>query len=331
MKAEKNAVGLDIGTSRIVSVKRVGEKDQTSAQLNAFVTLPYSKLTAGVFEKEGVPYVVEGDDLVVYGNEAARFANLFNREMRRPMTKGVLNAGEPGGAAMIRRLITSVLGEDGGHGSRICFSVPGAPADAPDDLTYHEKTLRQMLSSMGYEVSSINEGLAVVLAELESTNYTGVGVSFGGGMCNVCMAYLSVPVFSFSVSKAGDFIDSSAASVANESVTRIRTIKEQSFHFNGYFGDQAKQALAVYYDEVIRLVVAELKKAITETRQPASIGRPVPLVISGGSSLPSGFVDHFTASLNEAKPGIDFSEIRAAADPLNATAKGALVAALAGI
>lgn len=331
MKAEVKGIGLDIGTSRIVAVKRVKEEDETSSQLNAFVTLPHSKLTEGVFAREGVPHLVEGGDLVVYGNEAARFANLFNREMRRPMTRGVLNAAEPASAAMIRRLIAGVLGEAPGQGARICFSIPGAPADSPDDLTYHEKTLGQMLTGLGYEVSSINEGLAVVLAELESTNYTGIGVSFGGGMCNVCMAYLSIPVFSFSVSKAGDFIDTSAASVAGESVTRIRAIKENSFHFNGYFGDQAKQALAVYYDEVIRLVAAELKKAAAGARQPGTIGHAIPMVVGGGSSLPAGFLERFTACVKESNCGIEFSEIRAAADPLNTTAKGALVAALAGI
>jgi hypothetical protein len=326
MKAEKKSIGLDIGTSRIVAAWRSDGQDELAAQLNAFVTLPHSKLTGAVFAKEGVPHVVENGELVVYGNEAARFAGMFNRELRRPMTKGLLNAGEPESAAMIRRLIADVLTDAPAQGARICFSVPGAPADSPDDLTYHEKTLAQTLAGMGYEVSSINEGLAVVLAELESTNYTGIGVSFGGGMCNVCMAYLSVPVFSFSVSKAGDFIDSSAASVAGETVTRIRALKEGSFHFNGFFGDKAKQALTVYYDEVIRLVASQLKKALAEAGQP---GRPMPLVVSGGSSMPAGFVERFAGGLKDA--GLEFSEVRAAADPLNATAKGALVAALAGV
>ena len=34
-----------------------------------------------------------------------------------------------------------------------------------------------------------------------------------GGLCNVCLAYLSVPVMSFSIPKAGDYIDSSASLV----------------------------------------------------------------------------------------------------------------------
>ena len=64
-----------------------------------------------------------------------------------------------------------------------------------------------MLDELGYEATSINEGLAVVYGELEDSNYTGIGISCGGGLCNVCLAYLSVPVLSFSIPKAGDYID----------------------------------------------------------------------------------------------------------------------------
>jgi hypothetical protein len=40
-------------------------------------------------------------------------------------------------------------------------------------------------------------------------NFSGIGVSCGG-MCNVCLTYLSVPVISFSVPKGDDYIDTSA-------------------------------------------------------------------------------------------------------------------------
>jgi hypothetical protein len=332
MKNNKDsAVGLDIGTSRIVGVKRENQQDYLDAELNAFVALPHSKLTANVFSKEGVPYLVENDQMLIYGNESARFARLFNLETRRPMTKGLLNPAEPNSVAMMRKLIAAVLGEAPEKGTRLCFSVPGTPDDSPDDLLYHEKTVQQILESMGFQVTSVNEGLAVILSELSDTNYTGIGISLGGGMCNVCMAYLSIPVFNFSISKAGDFIDASAASVAAESATRIRSIKEASFHFNGFFSDKAKQALAVYYDEVIETVVSRLKAALLEAHQTKPLDRPLPVVLSGGTSMPGGFVQRFTEVLAGTGVGIEFSEIRAAADPLHATARGALIAALAQV
>ena len=51
-------------------------------------------------------------------------------------------------------------------------------------------------------------------------------------------------------------------------------------------------------------------------------------MLSGGSALPKGFRDRFEKIFRESDFPIDISEIRMAADPLTATAKGALVAAL---
>ncbi|HSW50768.1 MAG TPA: hypothetical protein VLH09_11365, partial [Bryobacteraceae bacterium] len=164
--------------------------------------------------------------------------------------------------------------------------------------------------------------------ELEHSNYTGIGISCGGGLCNVALAYLSAPLFSFSVPKAGDYVDSSAAAVTNEVATRVRIVKETSFGFNGHYADKVQQALSIYYQEMIQTLIEGLRKAFSDTRNVPKIGRPVPIVLSGGSVLAGGFRDKFEKALREEPLPVQISDIRIAAEPLNATAKGALVAAL---
>ena len=44
IEADNLPLGLDVGTSRIVVARNSGKKYQYDAQLNAFITLPYSKL-----------------------------------------------------------------------------------------------------------------------------------------------------------------------------------------------------------------------------------------------------------------------------------------------
>ncbi len=83
--------------------------------------------------------------------------------------------------------------------------MPAAPLGAEGSLTYHEATIRQILTEIGYQASPINEGLAVIYGEMESSNYTGIGISCGGGLCNVCLAYLSVPSAELQHSESGRF------------------------------------------------------------------------------------------------------------------------------
>lgn len=323
-----NAVGLDVGTSRVVAAYQNDNEFEFESQLNAFVMIPYSKLTENVLKKEHVPHAIQGNEIVVHGNESERFADLLGVETRRPMTRGVLNPTEPDSLNLMRQIIVSLVGKPKRDKSKVCFSVPAAPLGADENLTYHEATVRQILAELGYEVKAINEGLAVIYGELESSNYTGIGISCGGGLCNVCLAYLSVPVLSFSIPKAGDFIDSSAAQVTGELANRIRILKEDSFHLNGSYPDQLHQVLGVYYDDMIQALVNGLKDAFLSSKNMPKLGRPIPLVLSGGTALPKGFRDRFEKLLKATDFPIGLSEIRMAENPLNSTAKGALVCAL---
>lgn len=332
MKTEQQQaamIGLDIGTSRVVAVRKQNEEESVQAQLNAFVAIPYSKLTESSLKREKVPHSVNDGQLVVFGNESARMADLLGREIRRPMTRGVLNSNEPESLQQMQELVGNVLGEPPAEGARLCFSIPAPALGQETNLTYHEATIRQILAQLGYEdVRSVNEGVAVIYSELEDSNYTGIGISCGGGLCNVALSYMSVPVLSFSVPKGGDFIDSSAAGVTGELINRVRLLKEENFHFNGHFADKVQQALTVYYDDMIQAVVQGLKEAFQSSRNVPKFGRAVPLVLSGGGVLPQGFQERFERAIAGASLPVAVSEVRMAKSPLETTARGALIAAL---
>jgi hypothetical protein len=323
------AVGMDIGTSRIVAAVPTGDDIQFESQLNAFVNMPFSKMTAAALAKERVAHTVEGSELVVHGDAAERFAGLMNVEMRRPMLRGFLNADERESARVIAEIARMLAGPAPEPGRKLCFSVPAPPIGSEDGLTFHEAALRHIFNELGYRTSSITEGLAVVYSELAATNYTGIGVSLGGGLCNVCFSYLSVPMITFSVPKAGDFIDASAAAVTGERANRVRILKEDSFYLNGHVpSDKLQQVLTVYYEDTIRTLVAALKDAFGKARTVPRLEKPIPLVLSGGTALPKGFRERFEKELRASDFPVPLSEIKLAADPLTATARGALVSAL---
>lgn len=323
------AVGLDIGTSRIVAALTAGDGFDCRSQLNSFVSIPFSKMTEKALARENVPFVHEDNQLVILGDESLRFAGLLGLEPRRPMKAGVLNPLEADSARIIGRIVESLLGEAGGNGGRTCFSVPAPPLDGEANVTYHEAAIRDLLAPRGCQATCIDEGLAVIYGELEDSNYTGIGVSCGGGLCNVCLAYLSVPVVSFSIAKAGDYIDVSTAAVTGDRASRIRIEKETSFHFNGATPSKLHQALRVYYDDMIADLLRAMTEALARTARMPKFQRPVPLVLSGGTALPQGFAPRFEEALRAAELPVPVAEVRLANDPLDSTARGALMAALA--
>src|SRR5271168_1369038 len=125
-KTSTGPIGLDVGTSRIVVARREDKQYRFEAQLNAFITLPWSRLTENLLRQEGVFHEVEGDEIVVAGDDAEKFAEVFHAETRRPMLRGVLNPQEPHSLAVVRRIITRLLGKTEVEERAVYFSVPAA-------------------------------------------------------------------------------------------------------------------------------------------------------------------------------------------------------------
>jgi hypothetical protein len=321
-------LGLDVGTSRIVAARSVEGKYRYQSELNAFLTLPYSRLTQSLLEREGVFHEAKGQELVVAGNDAQKFAEVFHAETRRPMRNGVLNPDEPHAASVVRRIVAKLAGTAAVEGQKAFFSVPAPVAGDRGPVEFHQASMRQILSELGYEPAPIEEGLAVVFGELERSNFTGLGISCGSGLCNVCLAMLSVPVFSFSVAKAGDFIDTNAAAVTGEVSTRVRIHKEQDFRLNGMGGDRLQNAITVYYRDVIDTLVEALRAQITASQRMPKLDQAIPVVLSGGTAMPPGFAEQFTTALQASGIPLRISEVRLSPDALNSTARGALMAAL---
>ena len=130
---EVGAVGLDVGTSRIVVAGgHNGHKAQT--QLNSFVAVPYSRMTEAILQQNKMVYHRNGKDLYVFGNDSERFASFFSAEPRRPMQRGVINPQEPMGQQIIQAIIESVVPR--GRKNELLASACPARAKAPTPTSY---------------------------------------------------------------------------------------------------------------------------------------------------------------------------------------------------
>jgi len=296
--------------------------------LNAFIELPTSRFTEQILDQNTIDFVRENGHLVVYGNGAFKFANMFNAETRRPMRHGLVNAGEPYAQQLLQVIVAKLVGKPKSKDEIVCFSVPGPPQDSPQSLVYHEALMKQMLENMGFEAKSINEGLAVVFSELEKENFSGIGISFGGGLTNVCLAYLSVPVFTFAVDKGGDDVDEAVGEVTGETATRIKAIKEEGLDLNHKSRSKVGGALQIYYDDLIENVVDGITEAFSRADRMPKLDKPLTVVLGGGSALPKGFAKRFAKVLEAHELPIELAGVRMAREPLTATARGALIAAL---
>jgi hypothetical protein len=325
-----SGVGIDVGTSRIVGCRGDGQNAPTvAADLNAFIELPRIPAIQSSLRQRKVPFLTRTDKLLVCGTWSLTFADLFHAELRRPMQSGVVNPGEPIAMEVMHEVFERLIGLGSAGSDRLVFSVPSPGVDASEtptssQLTNHESLLTALFGRLGYNATAVKEGEALVYAECADTDFSGIGISFGAGLCNVAMTYLAVPILDFSIARGGDYIDSSAATVLSEKASRVRMVKEKSFSLSNASEDPVLRAVRIFYEEVIEAVIEKLVAVFRLSPDIPRLDEPIPLIVGGGTALPSGFRQTFASAIHQSELPVRISEVRMAADPLNAVARGAL-------
>ncbi|MBM3310824.1 MAG: hypothetical protein FJY80_04890 [Candidatus Aminicenantes bacterium] len=324
-------VGLDIGTTHVVLAEKKGGMIRTSLLPNAFFTVPFSNLTKQALLRDKVIFFEKNATLYLLGHSAEDFASIFRGHLKRPIENGILNSKESESEAILKAIVQRLVKSPKKKGERACFSMPGEPLDKPGtSLIYHESIIKEHLTALGYDPVSVNEGMAVVLSELAGSNFTGIGISLGGGMCNVCFSYLTVPVVTFSLLKGGDFIDQMVAQSIGEPVLKVKHLKESVLDLSASPRDKIEMGLHIYYDDLFTALLQHLQNVLASSDNIPRLARPLPIVLGGGTALPRGVRERFWKHLKATPLPCEVSEVVLASKPLYATAKGALMMALLG-
>jgi hypothetical protein len=322
--------GLDVGTSFVRFAERQGQDVILRSERNAFIDITRYGFTESMLTSVGAEYARDGDQIHVVGDKSMRFAYVLGRDARRPISSGIISPSEKEALPMIELILRGTMGRPRDEGETLYYSMPGLPLDAEANLVYHEKILQGMLQKLGYAPTPINEGLAMIFSELADHSFTGVGMSFGGGMVNVCFAYLSVPVLTFSLTTAGDWIDQQAAMAVGEKASVVCSIKEAVLDLTKSEGlSKIEVALSICYDKLISYVLENVRSEFVKRVKMPVGSDPLPIVLGGGTASPKGFLDRFTEALRRIDLPLEIGPVRMARDPLSCVATGALVAAQA--
>ena len=319
--------GLDVGTANLLSATQENGEIVVKRERNAFLEIPAEFAgNRDMLTKLNVPYVSFRDKLYVLGDASFNLANMFGKEVRRPMSDGFLSPQEQDAIPMMKFIIERLLGEPKAAGEPVYFCIPAPSIDKENDTVYHEGIVSGILKKIGYTPMSMNEAHAVVYSELADQGFTGIGVSCGGGMFNVCVAYKTIPAVKFSVARGGDWIDSHVSKVMGISRTRATAIKEGDVNLMAP-RNREEEAVVLYYRNLISYVLQNLKQRFQLARDVPQFTEPVEVVVAGGTSLVGGFVEVFAEELQKIDFPLQIAGVRRAEDALSSVTRGCLIAA----
>ncbi len=324
-------VGLDVGTMNIVMARRTeGKKVETRRVRDAFVDLDAGKKK--VLKLSGVPFIPQkdGDGIIVVGDKAMEYANVFGVEARRPLSGGLISASEFDALEVLGVMIKNLLGKPQQPGEICIYSIPAAPVDnLSQDVIYHERIFERIITECGYRAISGNEAMAIIFAECSKDMFSGISISFGSGMCNIALAVNGIEGFSFSIARGGDWIDAGAARNTRSTSSRMCALKEQGIDLLNPVGRE-QEALAIFFKFLVEYCIDNIAEQFGNIRDRFALPTAIPLVVSGGSTMAKNFLPFFKEcfELKRSKFPIQISEIRQASDPLNTVARGLLIQAI---
>lgn len=327
----KAGVGLDVGTMNIVAA-RATEHDKiiTTRIRDAFIDLDAEAKRTLRLSK--INYVEKDGNLIVIGDSALNMANLFKREVRRPLQRGVIAAGEIEAQEVLSLMIFQVLQEPRVDGEHCFYSVPSAPIDDPDqDVVYHQEIFRKIITEHRYKATPVNEAMAIIYSQCAAENFSGLAISFGSGMCNVALAYETVKGMDFSLARGGDWIDAHAAKALGSTSARVCALKEKGVDLVGATKTREDEAIVLYIRALIRYCLDNIAVQFRRVQSSLTLPGPIPFILSGGTSKAGGFLQVFQEEFEAVKKRgfpVPISEIRLATDPMTAVAEGLLVLAV---
>ena len=326
--------GLDVGTSFIVLSKSdngsVVYKDFRDA---FYIIKPNTPVATKMIEKglSGKVFIKDSDgSFILLGKDAIEKAIERNDTAKRPMHKGVVSSKEKDAKRVLAFILKEVAGTASEPDEKLVFCIPAQPVDQEDedfDVGYHEDVVKTILSECGYNARAINEAEALCYAELEHEEYTGIGISCGAGMTNVCVMLNGEPTVVFSTTKSGDWVDRMSAVATGEPDSVVQAEKEAGGFKIGEPNDNPiLGAVSAYYDRLIDYTTKQLSAALTNHKLLPKFKNPLTIVVAGGTSQANGYIEKFTEKLSANNFPLAVKEVRHATDPLHAVSKGCLIA-----
>jgi hypothetical protein len=339
------AKGLDVGTSYIVLAQDAAENCTTSqTQVGTvaytefrdafYVIKPTTPVATKMIEKglEGKVFVRDSDgSFILLGQDAIEKAVERNDSAKRPMHRGVVSVKEKSARRVLAFILQQVCGQASAPNEKLVFCVPAQPVDQEGedfDVGYHEDVVTGILADAGYAARAINEAEALCYSELEKDGYTRRGAVLRrrhGELLRHAQRRADGDVQHHQVRR----LDRPDDRRGDRRAGQRRAARKGT----GPVHDRRteREPCAGGRVELLRAPHRLHHEAACGSHDRAQVAArfkdPLPVVIAGGTSKAAGFVERFSEKLAENGFPLRVAEVRHAADPLHAVARGCLIAA----
>lgn len=327
------SIALDIGTSRLRSLRREGVELIGRSIPAAFSLVDDEPTSRAMLTKAELSFATGEGQLALVGDAALDHAAAFHALPLPLLPGGMVPIDDPPARQLLGSIIESLLPEAGGILSPCAIALPAASMNDESSIEF----VLRLVGLRGYRPLIVTAPHALALATLSAEGFSGVCVAVGAGSCSMSLVHCGRELACVQSETGTQFIDARIATAERrfvhgpdgeryldtESVRRQReSLSDSLTRPTTPIGSQ----VASLYRELLEAIAGDFASRIREER----LGRfdsPLPVICAGGGTRPAGFAALLTSILAASELPFRLTPARVAPVDDFLFARGALIQA----
>lgn len=328
-----SSIGLDLGSTEFRSIRMTNGRLVGRKIPAYYCVLDDKPSNRRLLEQAQIPYATAKEALIVIGEAALELSTLIHCPVIPVMLEGRLPWNDPVGRQVCVIMIESLVPNADQTESHCSISRSSFMDKERGDTS---NFLFKILELRGYEVTTLDSGTAVILAELQHYDFSGLAIVVGAESVSVSLTHLGKPIFEeaykqgfrsieqrFSLNRHRYLWDSQGNQYLDmQSIKNWLQSNDISLS-KPQTGDELW--IAEQCDNLVRSALDSMLTDLIKVSKQGQFRNRLPVVISGGAAKLQGFESLVENVLNKSGVPIRTQEVfKSSLEPYS-VAKGLLV------
>lgn len=310
------SIGLDLGTTEFRSLRISGDELLARRCRTAYFVLRDTPGHRRLLEHAEIRHATCGDDLVIFGNDAVECGAMLDLPVYPLLSHGRLPNGDPVARQILALMVEAILPPAEQFNSTCCLTVPGGYGFNSDAHSIDVRFLKQLVTLRGYQPLVMSSGMAIVLTELSSASFSGIGISLGASCCEIAVIHCGRELARWAIT----------GSLAELDETSNDLVHSQSNPRTNLKGQQSAWERSCL--RILEEILSEAREELVAEGSIRLIPQPARIACAGGITMAPEFSKLFEHAWAQVGWPIQSGQIRFAQDPALAIARGCLIQAI---
>ncbi len=332
------SIALDIGSHqiRVLESQKLNTIEGQKCP-SAYLAVRNTEAIRKILQNMECSYANCQDYITVIGEEILQISDLLDLPLTSLFPGGITPADDPPARQLLNSIIESFLPAPK-ENNEICLVTVPAHAETKNRIESreHDEFLLRLIHLRGYQPLICSQSKALVISELATDSFTGIGVTFGAGSIEASFVNRGIELKSSSLFQAGNWIDKTLAEKTDSfqydekgnrflNTDSMRKWKESLEGPTLKSSSKREKILERICNQLLDNVVEMIERELSPVILDNHFSSPLVLAVTGGTARIPGFAKMLKEKIDQADFSIEINRVKIVVESDFTVARGLLI------